>query len=227
MNIHNSSEIGKTKTWFLIAVAITAVVLTILIRSFHPQPRRFYEMPRLGLCFKRLTREILDQSFELGTQFLLNNQQPDGNFTYEYDWIKKTYIRGDNQVRQAGAMWGLALIYQEEPTPEIAAAVEKAMKFFEQHSKITPDGARYVVYPGDSQGRMGTVALCALSYIDYLRAAKSNLAEENFQHHRMAGSPDAVAEMCRWLWTGPSGAQVTGVTVAEWTDTLGPGFHVS
>ena len=41
----------------------------------------------------------------------------------------------------------------------------------------------------------------------------------------VAGSPDAVAEMCRWLWTGPSGAQVAGVTLVEWTEPVGAGFQ--
>lgn len=59
-----------------------------------------------------------------------------------------------------------------------------------------------------------------------LRGWAKNLADGRVEVV-VAGSPDAVAEMCRWLWTGPAGAQVTGVTVAEWTDTLGPGFHVS
>jgi acylphosphatase len=43
----------------------------------------------------------------------------------------------------------------------------------------------------------------------------------------VAGSSDAVAEMCRWLWAGPSGAQVVGVTVAEWSGDVAPGFDVS
>lgn len=131
-----------------------------------------------------LTRAILDRSLELGTQFLLNHQKPEGNFTYTYDWVKKTYDPNDNQVRQAGAMWGLAVIYHDLPNPEVAAAVEKAMDFFARNSQLTRDGHRYVKYPGDKIGRIGTVALCALSHIDYLRAAKSQISEEKFQHYR-------------------------------------------
>ena len=133
---------------------------------------------------KPLNRAILDRSLELGTQFLLNHQNSDGNFTYIYDWLKKTYVPGDSQVRQAGAMWGLATIYNDAPNPEVGAAVEKAMDFFAQNSKLTPDGHRYVTYPGDKAGRIGTVALCALSHIDYLRAAKSQITEEKVQHYR-------------------------------------------
>ena len=131
-----------------------------------------------------LNRAILDRSLELGTQFMLNHQKPEGNFTYIYDWVKKTYDPGDSQVRQAGAMWGLAMIYNDTPNPEVGAAVEKAMDFFAQNSKLTPDGHRYVTYPGDEAGSLGTVALCALAHIDYLRAAKSQITEEKFQNYQ-------------------------------------------
>ena len=77
-------------------------------------------------------------------------------------------------------MWGLATIYNDSPNPEVGAAVEKAMDFFAQNSKLTPDGHRYVTYPGDEVGSLGTVALCALAHIDYLRAAKSQITEEKF-----------------------------------------------
>ena len=131
-----------------------------------------------------VNRAILDRSLELGTQFMLNHQKPEGNFTYIYDWVEKTYDSGDSQVRQAGAMWGLATIYNDTPNPEVGAAVEKAMDFFAQNSKLTPDGHRYVTYPGEKVGRVGTVALCALAHIDYLRAAKSQITEEKFQNYR-------------------------------------------
>ena len=131
-----------------------------------------------------VNRAILDRSLELGTQFMLNHQKPEGNFTYVYDWVKKTYVSGDSQVRQAGAMWGLATIYNDAPNPEVGAAVENAMDFFARNSKLTPDGHRYIAYPGEKAGRMGTVALCALSHIDYLHAAKSQITEEKFQSYQ-------------------------------------------
>ena len=131
-----------------------------------------------------LNRAILDRSLELGTQFMLNHQKSEGNFTYIYDWVKKTYDPGDSQVRQAGAMWGLATIYNDSPSTEVGAAVEKAMDFFARNSELTLDGHRYVTYPGEEAGRIGTVALCALAHIDYLRAAKSQITEEKFQNYR-------------------------------------------
>ena len=130
-----------------------------------------------------LDRAILDHSLQLGTQFMLNHQKLAGNFTYTYDWVKGTYDPNDNPVRQAGAMWGLALMYHDSPNPEVAGAVEKAMDFFARNSKLTSDGHRYVIYPGNEAGRTGTVALSALAHIDYLRAAKSQISPEKFQHY--------------------------------------------
>lgn len=177
MNKNNTNRSMKTRKLLhhIASVArTTGIVLSFALLLFacdsdRPEP---------------LNRAILDRSLELGTQFMLNHQKPEGNFSYIYDWVEKTYDPGDNQVRQAGAMWGLAVIYSATPTPEIGAAVEKAMDFFVRNSKLTLDGQRYVAYPGEGAGRIGTVALCALAHIDYLRAAKSRISEEKFQNYR-------------------------------------------
>ena len=162
--LHHIASVATTT-----GIALSFALLLFACDSYRSEP---------------LNRAILDRSLELGTQFLLNHQKPEGNFTYIYDWVEKTYDPGDNQVRQAGAMWGLAVIYSATPTPEVGAAVEKAMDFFVRNSKLTPDGQRYVTYPGEGAGRIGTVALCALAHIDYLRAAKSRISEEKFQNYR-------------------------------------------
>jgi UDP-N-acetylmuramoyl-tripeptide--D-alanyl-D-alanine ligase len=176
MNKNNADPIakmGKLSRHIALAVGVLGFI-TLALLSFscdfdRPEP---------------LNRAILDRSLELGTQFLLNHQKPEGNFTYIYDWVKKTYDPGDSQVRQAGAMWGLATIYNDSPNPEVGAAIEKAMDFFAQNSKLTHDGRRYVTYPGAEVGSLGAVALCALAHIDYLRTAKSQITEEKFQNYR-------------------------------------------
>ena len=128
-------------------------------------------------CADRLNRAVLEKSLALGTRFILNNQYPAGNFTYAYDWIAKTIASGDNSVRQAGAAWGLSLIHQYRPTEKTAAALEKALAFFRTHSKVDQKGGRYIVYPGEDRGSLGTVALTALAHIEYLRAHGAKLAQ--------------------------------------------------
>ncbi len=118
-----------------------------------------------------LTRGLLEQSLELGTRFLLNNQREPGNFTYEYDFVKKRFNPSDNQVRQAGALWGLALINQFEPSGEVEAALIKGLNFFREHSRDTDDGGKFIVYPGARKGATGTVALTTLSLIEFLNSS--------------------------------------------------------
>jgi UDP-N-acetylmuramoyl-tripeptide--D-alanyl-D-alanine ligase len=126
-----------------------------------------------------LTRELLDRSLELGTRFMLANQKPAGNFNYEYDWQTGKLSAEDNQVRQAGAVWGLALIYHaaradgrtaEEAAPT-AAAYERALNFFDDTATTTAAGQRFIRSAGAGSGTTGAVALLALSLVDYLRAA--------------------------------------------------------
>jgi UDP-N-acetylmuramoyl-tripeptide--D-alanyl-D-alanine ligase len=122
---------------------------------------------------RKLRRAILDESLEAGTRFLLANQKREGHFTYLYDFVAKREIAGLSPVRQAGALWSLALIHQARPTEETADAVRRGLSFFLEHSRVTKDGRRYVVYPGSKAGRTGTVALVSLALVDLLRAERS------------------------------------------------------
>ena len=114
------------RNWLFLAVFVVIIAAsTVFFLSLYSY--RFFEWPTRGYCSIRLTRAELDQSLELGTKFLINHQKADGRFTYEYDWINEIFTQSDSPVRQAGAMWGLALIYQDQPSLEIKAALEKAM----------------------------------------------------------------------------------------------------
>lgn len=118
----------------------------------------------------RLNRQILLESLELGRTFMVNNQKPEGNYNYQYDFVTKQQDKDDNQVRQAGALWGLALLYQYKQDPKNKIALDKGLKFFFEHTKPGPvDGTLAVAYPGEANCSSGTVALVALSIIEYLR----------------------------------------------------------
>jgi UDP-N-acetylmuramoyl-tripeptide--D-alanyl-D-alanine ligase len=169
----------KRKPALLILIGAAAAISAILLLQYY----LVIDLSLIWPHSEPLTHRILDRSLELGTQFMLHNQRPAGNFNYQYDWIQKKQVPGDSQVRQAGAMWGLALIYQDQPDPQVGIAVEKAIAFFEDCS-ATSGGARYVAYPGSSNGATGAVAFCALTHIDYLRAAGVALTEEKLQHYR-------------------------------------------
>jgi len=42
-----------------------------------------------------------------------------------------------------------------------------------------------------------------------------------------AGDAAAIAELARWLWSGPPAARVSAVHVEEWTASLPHGFAVA
>lgn len=58
-----------------------------------------------------------------------------------------------------------------------------------------------------------------------LRGRVSNLANGDVEVV-VAGSAEAVTELCQWLWEGPAGAVVTGVMVGETDETVGTDFSV-
>jgi UDP-N-acetylmuramoyl-tripeptide--D-alanyl-D-alanine ligase len=116
------------------------------------------------------TAKEIRAAIDGGVRFLLRSQRADGAFHYEYDWKKKTYSSNDNSVRQAGALWGLALAYQHDNEPKLLAACARSLEFFENHSALTSSGGRFVKYPKSAEGLMGVIALLALALIDLLRS---------------------------------------------------------
>ncbi len=127
-------------------------------------------------CGQPLTREALETSLRLGGEFLVRHQNARGTFDYEYDWRTHELSKEDNQVRQAGALWGLTLLpIPAEPAAAAAlsAAILDGLGFYAEHSALTATGGRYPIYAGangpDAEGSMGTAALVALSLIDFLR----------------------------------------------------------
>jgi len=131
-----------------------------------------------------ITEELMNHSLKIGTDFLVNNQNSSGSFNYEYNWKRKNLSREDNQVRQAGALWGLSLTYLYNQSEDVQKAIEKAIAFFFKNSKLTSNATgRYIVYPEDSSGKTGTGAIVALGYIEYLRVAKPYLKPKEYDTH--------------------------------------------
>lgn len=139
--------------------------------------RLLLESPRSGRCQHELTRPLLSRSLELGAKYLVAHQKPEGNFDYEYDWRDQSLSGDDNETRQAGALWGLALLYQTLKTPELAAATERGLTFFDRNSRAS-GAERCTSYLNADTGQTGTVALVALAYIEYLRASPDLPAEK-------------------------------------------------
>lgn len=185
--------LGKLGTWLksqrrkliLALLALLVVVVGGLGWRFGEgvYVRVLLESPGSGKCQHQLTRPVLERSLALGTKFLLAHQKPAGNFDYEYDWRERSFTDDDNETRQAGALWGVSMLYQTYKTPELASAVERGLAFFDEHSRESGK-LRCTVYPGSAVGHSGTIALVALAYIEYLRAAPELTPERRRQHEQ-------------------------------------------
>jgi hypothetical protein len=116
----------------------------------------------------KMNREILRESLDMGTRFLVKCQKPDGNFRYQYDWLTKTWQLGDSQVRQAGALWGLALCHRYNPTAETREAILKGFDFWFDQTIPGPDGTLTARYKTEDDIGTGSIALLALAIIEYL-----------------------------------------------------------
>lgn len=134
---------------------------TVMIRQKWTDPGKFK---------RKLTGPVLLASFKKGRDFLLANQKPAGNFNYEYDFTSRTFSRGDNQVRQAGALWGLATCYRFDPNDKNRVAIEKGFEFYFTYTKPWGENGLIIDYPGSPITMTGTVALVSLAIVDYLRA---------------------------------------------------------
>ncbi|KAL7558076.1 hypothetical protein ACA910_020032 [Epithemia clementina (nom. ined.)] len=147
---------------------------------------------------RQLDSVKLQQSLELGCQNLVHNQLPAGNFEYLYDFVQRSSVKGeDSQVRQAGALWGVALCFQQMPHKvQWQQAVEKGIDFFVfDHGRMLPPqteehefdqghshhfhssfhNERLIIqYPGEHVSETGTNALVGLALIEYLRTMKDH-----------------------------------------------------
>jgi len=132
-----------------------------------------------------LSVDVLQRSLDAGTRFLLHNQTEAGNFHYQYDFVARTDLTDDDAVRQAGALWGLALIHHYRPSDETHKALTAGIAFYERNSRVTSSG-RMIVYPGAIFGQTGAQALLTLTLTDAIRSASpgpdvqrwSNLQQE-------------------------------------------------
>eukprot|EP00547_Thalassionema_nitzschioides_P003115 CAMPEP_0194211102 /NCGR_PEP_ID=MMETSP0156-20130528/9380_1 /TAXON_ID=33649 /ORGANISM="Thalassionema nitzschioides, Strain L26-B" /LENGTH=565 /DNA_ID=CAMNT_0038938543 /DNA_START=101 /DNA_END=1798 /DNA_ORIENTATION=+ len=142
----------------------------------------------------RLTRDVLDKSLALGTKFLLEHQKSFGNFDYEYDWTTGVKTDDDMEVRQAGALWGLSLIFHDmmdtfdSDDPDslrvlhiVAVHLLRAFEFFVmQNSEILEFNGvtmRYITYPDSEKHGIGTMGLVSLAIVEFLRATGDNVPE--------------------------------------------------
>jgi len=128
----------------------------------------------------QLTAGILDRSIKLSQQYMLSSQLPDGTFNYEYNFITDSSSTATNQVRQAGAFWGVTLLHTYLPTTSSEKAIDKTIDFIIDHSRIVNQNI-FLLYPSNKFGKTGTISLICLGLIEYL---KSSTKDPKFELYR-------------------------------------------
>lgn len=168
--------------------------------SWIARHRRRLKWPRRETP-PQLTATVLAQSLELGRQYLIRNQKPLGNFNYQYDFVTRQLDHNDSQVRQAGATWGLALILRYRPDPETRAALDRALRFFFNHTKPGPEpGTLLIAYPNEPDCATGTIALVSLAVIEYLRAdAEGSVRLDDGYRAELNAKLDGYLAMLKYL----------------------------
>ncbi len=160
--------------WFnrLLRLLVVAAVFTVLLAIASSQL----------VTHRKLNRNVLDASLAAGRSFMLHAQRQDGRFLYEYNFVTGEFPPGDNQVRQAGATWGLALIHRENPNSETLQAVLKSLAFWREQSSVDDQGIRKIHYPGEKRrGRTGTAALVTLATIEVLQTPLPRETEQRLR----------------------------------------------
>ncbi len=134
-----------------------------------------------------LTAEMLEEAIEAAGTYLRNQQLPEGNFRYAYDFIADAQEEKDNQVRQAGVLWSVCNLNRYRFTEETRRSALLGMDFFLRSQRGLPDAPQVVVtYKGETIIRTGMVALFCLALVDFLEGQERYLTEPQKQPFLLA-----------------------------------------
>ncbi len=124
----------------------------------------------------KVTPDALDQAIEAARAYYLNAQLPEGNFRYLLDCTTNQEYNDDNQVRQAGALWGLSRLCRERFTEATRRSLLLGLDFFLRNRKPYGKGGPLIItYKGARLVKTGTVALFCLALVDFLEGQERYL----------------------------------------------------
>ncbi len=125
-----------------------------------------------------LSRDHLVTAIEAARVYYLNHQLKEGNFLYAFEVVSNQQFSDDNQVRQAGALWGLSCLNRDRFNENTRRAVLSGLEFFIANRKKFPEGQLIITYPGEDVLKTGTVALFCLAITEFLIGQEKFLPAE-------------------------------------------------
>lgn len=119
-----------------------------------------------------LSDEEIKSIIEKGVTWLVNSQEKNGHFRYEYMPFWNRYSLDENMVRQAGALYILGEIAKKDVLPEmdLKKSLEKAIGYFEANSLVGEfNGYKFRCLKKTSEVcTLGGTSLALLGVLDFV-----------------------------------------------------------
>ena len=121
--------------------------------------------------------------------FMIEVQQPNGLFAYEFNLSEGVWTERDNVVRQAGAAYGLAEYFVHTRDPRAGAALRRSLRALSDRSRPLAEG--YLVASEDGRNRTGNTGATALALLAELQYYRGS-GDGRFEASRMAWAKGLV-----------------------------------
>lgn len=134
---------------------------------------------------ERLTADKLRESIYGGVKWLKTAQEESGHFLYEYIPYEGTYRSDNNMVRQAGALYALGEVMQQNDDDplRVSDTIQNAIAYFEtmSHEGIVGDTTFRCIVRSDAstQCPLGATALALVGILDYVSAYPEKASHYN------------------------------------------------
>lgn len=158
---------------------ITTITVTLM----------FLNISLLNVSAKELSPEKMESVINNGINWLMQSQEANGHFRYEYIPFLDRYVIDDHIVRQAGAVFILsdAMVRNEENNPDLKNVVTKSLEYLEKNSTNgTFNGYKFrCLKLNDTQCTLGGTSLALISYLNLvkkypeLQSKYADLIEQN------------------------------------------------
>ena len=138
----------------------------------------------LVIAHKSSEKPTFDSSMEKMGDWFISVQKNRGDFRYELSIPKGKTKRGNNIVRQAGALYGLAQLYKYDKNPNIQQTLEKGLGYFNKF--MIPQGKNAVAVVFHGKLKSNASALLLLGLIEYLQAEPKAKAQYGERAEQLA-----------------------------------------
>lgn len=126
--------------------------------------------PTLSMRWKNI---YLESAISSG-DYLLENREEDGRYTYEYDPISRTTSNSYNILRHAGATYSLIELYDITKNPELLKVAETGLDYLVENIEPCPNIQEAGCLVDEEEVKLGGNGLAILTMSKYMQVTNSN-----------------------------------------------------